>query len=70
MPMILGGLAVISLVMGIFLLFSFATFQQISHFMNRPIFSEAWIHDHRKALGILLSGLAVVLFVCVYIMMH
>ena len=69
MLVILAGLGVVTLITGCLLLFSFPTLKQMSQVMNRAVFSESWIQDHRTALGILLLGLTGFLFVGVYFML-
>ena len=62
----LSVLGVVTLITGCLLLFSYPTFKQMSQMMNRPVFSEVWVHEHRSALGLLLIGLTGFLFVGVY----
>lgn len=62
----LSMIGILTLATGYLLLFQFPRFKQLSQKMNRPIFSEVWICDHRVALGVLLMGLTVLLFAGVY----
>ena len=66
---IFAGLGIVTLVLGVLLLFNFSALKKLSHVMNQVIFTEQWIHDHRVALGILLLVAAGFLFASVYFKM-
>ncbi len=66
---IFAGLGIVTLVLGCLLLFNFPALKKLSHVMNQVIFTEAWVHDHRMSLGIVLLVAAAILFASVYFRM-
>ena len=61
-------LGVLTMSLGLLLIFSFQTLQKISQVANRIVFDENWVINHRVALGLLLLGLTGFLFTGAYFM--